>query len=570
MDDGKTMTTSAAALLLRRLRDSGVRYLFANAGTDFAPVIEALSEAGDAPPIEALAVPHENVAVSMAHGYAAVSGEAQAVMLHTSVGTANGLCALTNASRGDIPMLLMAGRTPLSETRPGSEGARSIFIHWGQEMFDQGGMLREFVKWDYELRTPEEVETVVDRALSIARSGPPGPVYLTLPREILGAKVAERAPAPLPAATSAAHADPAALARMADILLAAESPLIVTSDAGRNPAAVAALGDLAERFAIPVVSYVARYLNLPHDHPMLLDFDPGAHIGKADAVLVLDCDVPWIPSREGPPAGAKILHIAQDPLFRAIPLRGFHADIAVAAETLHALPALAAAMEPGRARAADRIEARRKRVAEARAGIRAKWDAAEETFRTAMPIHPGWVGMCLREYLGEDTILVHEMGPPQPTLGMNVPGSYFGSSAVGGLGWGLGAAIGAKLAAPEKTVIATIGDGSYYFGVPTAAHYCARAFDAPVLTVIMNNSIWNAVRRAALAMYPDGKSARANNMPLTRLEPMVDFAKVAEAAGGYGVTVDDPAELPGALAKAVKVVREEKRQALVNVVCGVP
>ena len=337
MDDTQTGTTSAAALLLARLRDSGVRYLFANAGTDFAPVIEALTEAGDAPPVEALAVPHENVAVSMAHGYAMVSGEAQAVMLHTSVGTANGLCALTNASRSDIPMLRMAGRTPISETRPGSEGARSIYIHWGQEMFDQGGMLREFVKWDYELRAPEEVETVVDRALAIARSGPKGPVYLTLPREILGATVPVRAPAPPQAATSPAHPDPAALSEMADILLAAENPLIVTSDTGRDPAAVAALGALAERFAIPVVSYVPRYLNLPDDHPMLLDFDPGAHIGAADAVLVLDCDVPWIPSREGPPAGAKILQIATDPLYGHIPLRGFRVDIDVAAALATAL-----------------------------------------------------------------------------------------------------------------------------------------------------------------------------------------------------------------------------------------
>ena len=179
----------AADALLGRLAEWGVDYVFANPGTDFPPIIEGLAKAaarGTRVP-EALAVPHENLAVAMAHGHTMVSGRAQAVMVHVNVGTANAVCALTNAARENIPMLLAAGRTPWSEH--GAKGSRSRFIHWAQEMFDQAGLVRELVKWDYELKRPDQVAAVVDRALSLALTPPRGPVYLTLPREVLSATV---------------------------------------------------------------------------------------------------------------------------------------------------------------------------------------------------------------------------------------------------------------------------------------------------------------------------------------------------------------------------------------------
>ena len=177
---------STAEAYLSLLKSRGIDWLFANAGTDFAPIIEALvrgRKAGIAMP-EAVAIAHETAAVAMAHGYYLVTGKPQAVMVHVNVGTANALMGLINASRDQVPMLFTSGRTPLTEQ--GLLGSRDLPIHWGQEMFDQGGMLREFVKWDYELRTPVQLEAVVDRALSIAMSAPTGPVYLSLPREVSG------------------------------------------------------------------------------------------------------------------------------------------------------------------------------------------------------------------------------------------------------------------------------------------------------------------------------------------------------------------------------------------------
>ncbi|MGE4336554.1 MAG: thiamine pyrophosphate-binding protein, partial [Pigmentiphaga sp.] len=174
---------SVADRYLQRLEKHGVQYLFGNAGTDFPPIIEAMSAGRTT--IKPMLVPHENVAVAMAYGVTLATGVPQVVMVHVGIGTANALCGLFNASRQYVPMILTAGRTPVLEHA--KLGARNNYINWAQEMFDQAGLVRELVKWDYELRDPAQVATVVDRAFAISQSAPSGPVYLVLPREVLAA-----------------------------------------------------------------------------------------------------------------------------------------------------------------------------------------------------------------------------------------------------------------------------------------------------------------------------------------------------------------------------------------------
>src|SRR5215475_1425073 len=179
-----TSTEFAAEAFLARLGERGIEYVFANAGTDFAPVIEAVSRnSGGRKYPRFITAPHENLAMAMANGYYRIAGKPAAVMLHVTVGTANAICQLMNMARDNVPVLLCAGRTPVTET--GHIASRNGAIHWGQESFDQGGMVREFVKWDYELRAGQPVGALVDRALDIAMSEPRGPVYLCLPREVL-------------------------------------------------------------------------------------------------------------------------------------------------------------------------------------------------------------------------------------------------------------------------------------------------------------------------------------------------------------------------------------------------
>ena len=295
---------SVAEAYLELLAARGIDYLFLNAGTDFAPLVEAYARAPDTglkfP--RALPAAHENAAVSMAHGAYLMTGRPQAVMVHVNVGLANALMGVINASSDQIPMLFTSGRTPLTDgDMPGS---RDEFIHWTQEMYDQGGMVREFVKWDYELRGGYQLQRVVDRALSIAGSGPKGPVYLSLPREILAGELetlASAAPSAIQPATTAAP-DATTLARAAQLLATAQNPLVITARSGRDPAAMPILGRLAERYAWPVVEFRSNYVCLPGDHPMHGGHDVKPWLATADAVLVLEGAGP-LAAQAGAPAG---------------------------------------------------------------------------------------------------------------------------------------------------------------------------------------------------------------------------------------------------------------------------
>ena len=213
--DVKDRAPIAGEAFLRALADHGIDYFFANPGTDFAPVVEAFSRArqSNAKVPTPLVIPHENLAVAMAHGVYLMTGRPQAVMLHVNVGTANAINNIINLNRDNVPLILAAGGTPITEK--GKFGSRNRYIHWAQEMFDQGGMLREAVKWDYELRVPEQVGDVVSRAYEVTMTSPRGPVYLVLPREPLAATLAEpigqveaaqRAGAAAPGSTAHRHA----------------------------------------------------------------------------------------------------------------------------------------------------------------------------------------------------------------------------------------------------------------------------------------------------------------------------------------------------------------------------
>jgi acetolactate synthase-1/2/3 large subunit len=554
---------SVAEAYLALLAERGVEYLFANAGTDFAPIVEAYAKAahtGLKTPKPLIAT-HENVAISMAHGYAIASGKVPAVMVHVSVGTANALCGVFNAAREYVPIFFTAGRSPLTEE--GVFGARDTYIHWAQEMFDQAGMLREIVKWEYELRNGTQLETVIDRALSLATSAPEGPVYLSLPREVLAEKLpgfTYDSPSRRAAAASPG-ADDAVVEAAAEILAKAKRPVIITASTGRDPAAVPALGEFAERFAIPVVEHRQRHLSLSSEHPCHLGYDPTPFVTEADAILVIEMDVPWVPSRVSPPADCRVIHIGVDPLCARYPIRGFPCDVAITGAARLVLPKLGAALNVAEAE----IAARRRALAERRATQRAGWKKLREEMATQTPIHPSWVSHCLSEARAKDSILVNEYTLLPEHCGSTEPGGYYGSSPAAGLGWGAGAALGVKLAKPDRQVISILGDGSYIFSNPVAVHHAATMHRLPVLTIVINNAMWGAVRRATLGMYPDGEAARSNKPPFIDLDDLPAFETICEASGGYGERVEDPKELPRAMKRALEAV-DRGQQALINVI----
>jgi acetolactate synthase I/II/III large subunit len=561
-------TTAEAYLELLAAR--GVEYMFANAGTDFAPIIEAYARRGaqgQARP-RPMTVPHEVVAVGMAHGYAMVTGRPQVVMVHVIVGTANALGGLMNAARSNVPILMSAGRNPITEA--GAVGSRDRPIHWAQESFDQAAIVREFVKWDYELRSLSHLETVVDRALAITQAEPQGPVYLTLPREVLSERLetfeySDPARAPRPGLLAP---DAETVTEAARLLASAKNPIVVTKALGRDPDAVASLVALAEALGIPVFEHSHTHLNFPQDHPLHAGFDSAPGLADADLILVVESDAPWYPHLQGPRPETKIIQIGVDPLFTRYPIRGFPGDVALGGAPRLALKALAQAAAP----LADRgvVAERRRRWESEHARQREARAARARAVQADAPIDMVWLSRCVADLVDERTILVNEYDFDASQGLFKRPGSYFAASPAGGLGWGLGAALGAKLAAPDNAVICCVGDGAYIFGSPTAAHFVSRAYDLPVLFVIFNNRMWNAVKRAVQTHVKDGWAVKTGTMPLTELDPAPDYEMVCRASGGHAERVEDPAQLPDALRRALRAVREEKRQALLNVICKKP
>jgi acetolactate synthase-1/2/3 large subunit len=456
----------------------------------------------------------------------------------------------------------MAGRSPIMEA--GVFGARSRPIHWAQEMFDQAGMVREFVKWDYELRNPAQAAHVVARAVEAAMAAPRGPIYLTLPREPLSAPaVTDKATEPR-AVASPAHPDPEMIERLADWLMAAERPLLIASSVGRVPEEAESLARLADRFGLAVVAHTPRYVCMASDHPMHHGFDPAAFLDDADLVVAIESDVPWMPSVKAPSPSARIAHIGEDPAFLRYPMRSFPSHLSIAANAGAALRALETALG---ARAKDqqtRIEGRRAWARERAEAHQAKMDARVRA--DAPHISPEYLSRCVGEVAGPDGLIFNEYQLRLEHCARPRPGTYFALSPAGGLGWSVGAALGAKLVAPDRFVVATIGDGGFIFANPTACHWAAEAHALPILMVIFNNARYGAVRNATLAMFSDGAAGRDNGLGLADLAPSPPFERYAKAHGAFAARVERPGDLPAVLTAARDAVLEEKRHALVNVI----
>lgn len=564
MDAHPTTNETVAEAYLVALYKHGIRHVFANGGTDFAPIVEGLLRANDSGAAipRFVTVPHENVAMAMAVGYYKVARIPASVMVHVTVGTANALCGVMNADRGNVPVILAAGRTPLTET--GHHGSRNIGIHWSQENFDQGGMLREYVRWDYELRAGQPVSTLVGRAVDIAMSDPMGPVYLTLPREVLGdeAVIPEPDPRPRPMGSMVSAPSAEAVEQAADMIAAVERPLIIGGSS--SPEGFHALAELADAFAIMCLPGFGSHL--PSSHAMNLGIPNEEIFNWADAVIVLDSPVPWIPRNAGPNSDAKLIHIATDPHFGRYPYRGYEMDLAIAGSVDLALPLLHDALKSKLKSKSKVVDKRRVEVTEMRQALLDRRAKVLERAGSGRPISPAWTAKCINDVKDDDAIFFNELGVPAGFLDFEEPGcNMSGGGSAGGLGSSVGGGVGAKIAAPDRQVITAVGDGSYMFNVPSACHFVQRAENAPTLTVVSNNEQWFAVRNATEQMYPDGRASKANSLPVVDLTPSPDYSKIVDFCDGHGEKVEDPAELPGALERGLNAVANGD-PAVINVV----
>jgi acetolactate synthase-1/2/3 large subunit len=570
---------TASAAFLDALTEAGVSHLFANFGSDHPALIERLAEAaatGQAVP-QVITCPNEMVALSAAHGFAQVTGRAQAVVVHVECGTQSLAGAIHNAAKGRIPVLIFAGASPF--TQEGElKGSRNEFIQWIQDVADQRGLVRGYVKYDNEIRTGRNVKQIVHRALQSAHSDPKGPVYLMGAREVMEEEVP-------PVAIDLAHWSPLAPCALppedARLLVAelitARRPLVVTSYLGRNPDAVAELGRLCRRLGVAVLESVPNYVNFPTDDPLYQgnqwnEPEQNPALMDADTVLVIDSDVPWIPLVNRPRDDARVFHIDVDPLKQQMPMwhiparRSFRADAALALRQMNQLLESAAAdLSIDLAAVAER---------------KGHWAVLHEERRLDLlrreqpPAHteaitPEFLTASVRRWVDEDTIVLNEGISNYKTiidhLGLTRAGQMI-TSGGGSLGWNGGAAIGVKLARQDKTVISLGGDGSYLFSIPSAVHWMARRYDAPFLQIIYDNGGWKAPKLSTLALHPTGYASKGADIGVS-FDPAPDHAGIAAAAGaGFARTVRRPEDLEPAIAAAVDVVRRDRRSAVLDVV----
>ncbi len=544
--------------------------LFLNPGTDSAPLQEAhaaLSERGVAVPRVVLSS-FESVALAAALGYWQATGRPQAVFVHVDVGTQNLGAMVHDALRDRAGVVVLAGKTPYAEDA-GSAGARSSPIHWQQDVPDQAGIVRSYAKWTAELVRSHDTARMIGRAVQVAGGGIPGLAYLTLSRDVL---MDEAGPARLRRTTGYARPVPpaieaTALGELAERLAEAERPVIVTSRVGRSPAAAEALGRLAEVAAIPVIGR-PEGVNLVTTHPMCVRSQSHGQslLGEADVVLVVDCDVPWIPAVATPPPDAFVAQIDRDPIKSDMPLWSFPIDVALCAEPAVALDQLADALAVHERSSAERWGRRRQTLGAAiAASTRSVRQAAAG--EGVAPTDIRAVVRTLSESLPPGCLVVEEavsnIGPIAELLDRPEPGTLY-SAGGPGLGWSPGAAVGIKLARPDRTVVAVVGDGAFMFGVPTAALCLAAEAQAPVVMVVLNNDGYRASRLPVLALFPDGVSAERGDVVGTRFARPPDLVALAEACGAWGARTEGADGLAQALAGAIAATRDG-RSAVIDV-----
>lgn len=564
--------------LIRGLSDLGIEYVFMNSGTDYAPVIEAFSQYSQSGErsVEPVVVPHEGPAVGMAIGYYMVSGKPQAVMVHTTPGTANSLSNILNAQSMNIPLILIAGRTPVTEKN--IFGGKEIAVHWNQELRDQAEMLRQFTKWDWEHRFNEQLGQELSRAYEVAMSDPKGPVYLVLPRERISEPSLQEGIVVNPSIVEPTLPDPERIREIAKLLADSENPMIITNQLARNKDAPKHLIELAESMSVPVAQSFF-YLNFPTSHPMYIGSIGGRnfteHLKKADLILLLDVEVPWFPKNAEPSQDAKVIHVDIDPLKLRMPTWGFKSDLRIQANTevfLKLLNVELNSLNSGESTIQEKILKRGKLISTEHNEMVAQYEKEAIEHRNDNPIDPRWVSHCIGSLIDHNTLFFTETvrSPFYEHVSFNKPGMSFSTPPFGSLGWSMGAALGAKLAQPEKDVLVLLGDGTYMYNAPVASHYVSRARNLPIMTVVYNNQRWLASRGPVAKMYPNGTAVRTNNFPGTELDPSPDFEFVARSSGAYSRKVTEPEDVMPALQESFEYMRRKNEQVLLNIILKHP
>lgn len=539
---------NVAETIVERLAESGVEYLFLMPGDAF-PILEAIvgleGRSRNVPRI--VTCPHEIVAVAAAHGHFMLTGQPQAVLLHTDVGLQMAGGMLHNADRGRAGLVILANEAPRT-SRGEAPGPRVVPVHWMQDRQDQAGVVRDYVRWSYRLDRPEVVLSALNRALQVAQGPPAGPVYLQLVRELLFDEMPARlleSPPPRAAPPTLGVLGPEAEDRLVQDLSSARNPLLITGHAGRTATGFQAVSDFSRITGVPVLSTNER-TNIPWDHPHRV-VDSGAALSEADLILLVDVDVPYIPLFGEPSNDCVVYQLDEDPLKSRISLWDFPVTYSYQVDAATSLERLLSREDLPRADAATQHPESNQRSSQEPP----VHDAAES-------ITPASLAAALDRVLDESAVIIDDSNTSNEvfasTLRLGQPKSYFrpqGSS----MGWGPGAALGAKLAAPDRLVVSVNGDGNMISGVCEAALWASREHAAPFLTVVCNNRQYAAIKLGVQAAFPEGAMVTQGRYPGLEFPNPPRFDEIAKACGIHGERVSDPDQLHDALDRGIRQVR---------------
>jgi acetolactate synthase-1/2/3 large subunit len=550
------------------LNANGVENIFFNPGGEQASIqatIASFRVSGKRAPRLVLCL-DESVAMAAAHGHYMVSGKPQVVMVHSELGTQQVGGALHNAQWGRIPVILLAGLTGAPQR-----------ANWKKEPYDQGSMVRNCVKWDHELTVNENIHEVLGEAFKIAYSEPCGPVYLSYSRDVMTNKIDRETIKPS-ATDDLAVAPPIGndtLNKVADALIEAENPLIIAGYTGRHPESVSSLVELAETLGAPVLTSQV-WMNFPTTHPLCAGIEQilgsrkaNPYIADADVLLVIDYDMPYAIAAGVPGKDARIIHVDVDPLTQGRPLWGRGADIFIKADSRVAIPALTGAISRVLIQEKrEKFSQRCSRLGSAHIKQRNEWRALAVSSAKLKPISPDWLCHCIAEIIDEDTIVVNHnislSASPTEQIDRTRPRTLLGCGA-GSIQWAPGAALGAKIAAPDRTVVSLMTDGGFIWGCPVATLWTARAYHAPFLSVIFDNQSYGFMR--SLIHRTSGEINFSDTMAFEAgvdIVPPPDYAGIAESCGAYGKMVENPDDVLPVLKEALRQTRNG-RAAVVDV-----
>ena len=551
--------------ILEAFRKLKVDYIMSSPGSEWSPVWEALARQQ----LENRAGPtfleswHETLAVNMAGGYTLITGRPQAVLLHAGVGVLQGSMGIHGALQNEVPMVIMSGE---SQTL-GEDPDLDIEQQWYGGL-SVGGIERfvePFAKWARAVTSPYTLYESVIRAGEMAQRVPKGPIYLNVPLEhMLHDWTPPETAREIPAAPTL-QPRPQDIEKIAELVHDAKSPVIVTETAGRDPKAFSALQEFADLLAIPVINgRVNAYANFPTNHPLYLGTGRYKALDDTDLVLLVGARAPWYPPRRRPTRG-KIVAIHDHPLKEHMVYQNLHADFYLEGDIAESLTLLSAAAKSMKVETGT-VKARRQRWTREHQDHVAALRAEREKAQNGSAIDPLSLLGVLGETMPANTIYVDETITHSPLIRQHLPQttpqSFFRGS--GGLGQGIGTALGIKLAAPERPVALLIGDGSFLYNPIVQALGASKRHDLPIMIIILNNKKYEAMRKGHIHHYPDGVSANKDmHFGVTIDGP--EYEKLGSHFGFHGERVEYRAELDLALQSALTAT-QEGRTAILNVV----